>query len=64
MTEINSLGAQTALGNQATKAAMTGEVLRLVQPQPGLLAPGETAQAQVLALRQSGQEFRLLLRLV
>ncbi|MBH3384877.1 flagellar hook-length control protein FliK [Pseudomonas juntendi] len=64
MTEINSLGAQTALGNQATKAAMTGEILRLVQPQPGLLAPGETAQAQVLALRQSGQEFQLLLRLV
>ncbi|EKT4465797.1 flagellar hook-length control protein FliK [Pseudomonas putida] len=63
MTEINSLGAQTVLGQQAGKAAMTGELLRLLQPQPGLMAPGETARADVLSLRQVGQDFQLLLRL-
>jgi len=63
MTEINSLSAQSTLGLQAGKAAMTGELLRLLQPQPGLLAPGETARAEVLSLRQVGQDFQLLLRL-
>ncbi|MFJ3447906.1 flagellar hook-length control protein FliK [Pseudomonas sichuanensis] len=63
MTEINSLGAQTAPSPQATRAAMTGELLRLLQSQPELLAPGETARAEVMSLRQVGQEFQLLLRL-
>ncbi|MDR2307389.1 MAG: flagellar hook-length control protein FliK [Paucimonas sp.] len=63
MTEINSLGAQTALSPQAAKAAMTGELLRLLQPQPGLLASGETARAEVMSLRQVGQDFQMLLRL-
>ncbi|MBA1220476.1 flagellar hook-length control protein FliK [Pseudomonas fulva] len=64
MTEINSLGPQTVTGAQAIKAAMTGELLRLTQAQPGLLSPGETAQAEVVAMRQTGQEFQLVLRLL
>lgn len=64
MTEINSLGAQTAVNSQAIKAAMTGELLNLTQAQPGLLKPGETAQAEVLTLKQSGSEFQLVLRLL
>jgi hypothetical protein len=64
MTEINSLGAQTAISAQAIKAGMTGELLRLTQAQPGLLAPGETAQAEVLSMRQLGREFQLVLRLM
>lgn len=64
MTEINSLGPQTLNGAQAIKAAMTGELLRLTQAQPGLLGPGETAQAEVVAMRQTGQEFQLVLRLL
>ncbi|WP_410480841.1 flagellar hook-length control protein FliK [Pseudomonas plecoglossicida] len=64
MTEINSLGAQTAISPQAIKAGMTGELLRLAQPQPGLMAPGETAQAEVISLRQVGQDFQLVLRLM
>ncbi|MFJ4383713.1 flagellar hook-length control protein FliK [Pseudomonas sp. NPDC089408] len=64
MTEINSLGAQTAINSQAMKAGMTGELLRLIQAQPGLLAPGETAQAEVVSLRQAGQDFQLVLRLI
>ncbi|MDH1630174.1 flagellar hook-length control protein FliK [Pseudomonas mosselii] len=63
MTEINSLSTQTALSPQATRAAMTGELLRLLQAQPGLLPPGETAEAEVVTLRQIGQEFQMLLRL-
>lgn len=63
MTEINSLGAQSAIAPQAAKAAMTGELLRLLQPQPGLIAPGETAKAEVMSLRQLGVDFQLLLRL-
>ena len=30
MTEINSLGAQTAINSQAMKAGTTGELLRLI----------------------------------
>lgn len=63
MTEINSLGAQSAIAPQVAKAAMTGELLRLLQPQPGLIAPGETAKAEVMSLRQLGVDFQLLLRL-
>ena len=61
MTEINSLAAQTAVNTQAMKAGMTGELLRLTQPQPGLMAPGETAQAEVVAMRQVGSDFQLVL---
>ncbi|MDD1962448.1 flagellar hook-length control protein FliK [Pseudomonas sp. 39004] len=64
MTEINSLGAQTAISAQAIKAGMTGELLRLTQAQPGLIAPGETAQAEVVSLRQLGREFQVVLRLI
>ncbi|MFJ4457952.1 flagellar hook-length control protein FliK [Pseudomonas sp. NPDC089392] len=64
MTEINSLGAQTAISTQTIKAGMTGELLRLTQPQPGMMAPGETAQAEVVSLRQVGSDFQLVLRLM
>lgn len=60
--EINTLGAQ-APANPQLRPAMAGELLRLLQPQPGLLAPGETASAEVLSLRQVGQDLQLLLRL-
>ncbi|AUY36388.1 flagellar hook-length control protein FliK [Pseudomonas soli] len=63
MTEINSLSTQTAVSAQATRAAMSGELLRLLQAQPGLLPPGEVAEAEVVTLRQIGQEFQMLLRL-
>ncbi|PAV68065.1 hypothetical protein WR25_21541 [Diploscapter pachys] len=42
---------------------MSGELLRLLQAQPGLLPPGEVAEAEVVTLRQIGQEFQMLLRL-
>ncbi|MDI9779779.1 flagellar hook-length control protein FliK [Pseudomonas putida] len=64
MTEINSLGAQTAINPQAIKAQLTGELLNLTQAQPGLLKPGETAQAEVLTMRQSGSTFQLVLQVI
>lgn len=60
--DINSLGPQASATPQARSAAMTGELLRLIQAQPGLLAPGETARAEVLSLRQVGQSFQMLLQ--
>lgn len=60
--EINNLGAQPPVTPQP-RPVMTGELLRLLQPQQALLAPGETAKAEVLALRQVGQDFQLLLKL-
>jgi len=60
--EINNLGAQIPANTQQ-RSAMTGELLRLLQPQHALLEPGETAKAEVLALRQLGQDFQLLLKL-
>lgn len=41
---------------------MTGELLRLLQPQP-VVANGETARAEVMSLRQVGQDFQMMLRL-
>ncbi|MFJ4348158.1 flagellar hook-length control protein FliK [Pseudomonas sp. NPDC089401] len=64
MTEINSLGAQTALNPQAIKAQLTAALLDLTQAQPGLLKPGETAQAQVLTLRQTGSTFQMVLQVL
>lgn len=64
MTEINSLSAQTAFNSQVLKAQLSGQLLQLTQDQPGLLKPGETAQAQVLGLRQTGSTFQLLLQVV
>jgi hypothetical protein len=60
--EINNLAAQIP-ANPQLRSAMTGELLRLLQPQQALLAPGETAKAEVLALRQVGQDFQILLKL-
>ena len=40
-----------------------GEVLKLLQPVEGLIRPGQSAQAEVLALKQNGLAFQLLLKL-
>ncbi|MCE6983685.1 flagellar hook-length control protein FliK, partial [Pseudomonas frederiksbergensis] len=60
--EINNLAALIP-ANPPLRAAMTAELLRLLQPQQALLAPGETAKAEVLTLRQVGQDFQMLLKL-
>ena len=40
-----------------------GEVLKLLQPAEGLIRPGQSAQAEVLALKQNDLTFQLLLKL-
>ncbi|RAU41594.1 MULTISPECIES: flagellar hook-length control protein FliK [unclassified Pseudomonas] len=40
-----------------------GEVLKLVEPREGLLSAGQVANAEVVSLRQLGQDFQLLLKL-
>lgn len=44
-------------------APPVGELLKLLEPQTGLIDPGKTADAQVLALKQGGDTFQLLLKL-
>ncbi|AZF41836.1 Molecular chaperone [Pseudomonas sp. R1-43-08] len=40
-----------------------GELLKLLEPQTGLIAPGKTVNAEVIALKQGGEAFQLLLKL-
>lgn len=40
-----------------------GEVLKLMEPREGLLASGQVASAEVVSLKQLGQDFQLLLKL-
>src|SRR5690349_16471363 len=42
--------------------AVTGELLKLLAPAEGLIGPGQTAQAEVLSLKQADQTFQLLLK--
>lgn len=46
-----------------TPAPATGELLKLLEPQVGLIDPGKTVNAEVLALKQGGDAFQLLLKL-
>lgn len=46
-----------------TRAPMvSGELLKLLTPAAGLIATGQTAQAEVLSLKQADQTFQLLLK--
>ncbi|MCJ8204229.1 flagellar hook-length control protein FliK [Pseudomonas sp. RGM2987] len=41
---------------------ISGELLKLLAPTEGLIGPGQTAQAEVLSLKQADQTFQLLLK--
>ncbi|MFJ2362794.1 flagellar hook-length control protein FliK [Pseudomonas sp. NPDC087697] len=41
---------------------VSGELLKLQTPMDGLIAPGQSASAQVLSLKQNDQTFQLLLK--
>jgi len=47
----------------AGPAPAAGELLKLLEPQTGLIDPGKTVNAEVLALKQGGDAFQLLLKL-
>jgi hypothetical protein len=49
--------------NLRPNAAATDLALKLLQPLEGLLAAGESAKAEVIALKEQAQSFQLLLKL-
>ena len=49
--------------NGVRQGLVGGEVLKLLQPAEGLIRPGQSAQAEVLALKQNDLTFQLLLKL-
>ncbi|MBD1586697.1 flagellar hook-length control protein FliK [Pseudomonas typographi] len=66
-SEINPVAASAALATAQRNAANVGEVLKLLQPIGESLQPGQTATAEVLAVKQvlaqNVQSFQLLLAL-
>ena len=64
MSEISSPRplppAVPVIRNTATAADMA---VRLLQPLEGMLAAGESAKAEVVAIREQAQSFQLLLKL-
>jgi len=61
--EINLPTLPPTLPAGPTPAPATGELLKLLEPQIGLIDPGKTVNAEVLALKQGGDAFQLLLKL-
>ncbi|UVJ45466.1 flagellar hook-length control protein FliK [Pseudomonas sp. LS1212] len=61
--EINSLAPVAATPGTPRPAVPGGEILKLMQSLDGLLPTGETAKAEVLSLKQTAQDFQLLLKL-
>ncbi|MFJ3485885.1 flagellar hook-length control protein FliK [Pseudomonas sp. NPDC090202] len=57
---LSPVAAATALLRAGVPA---GEVLKLMEPRAGLLNQGQVANAEVVSLKQLGQDFQLLLRL-
>lgn len=61
--EINSLPAPLPASSTARPAPGGAELVKLTQSIDSLLAIGDSAKAQVISLKQAGQDFQLLLRL-
>ena len=57
---LSPVAAATALLRAGVPA---GEVLKLIEPREGLLNSGQVANAEVVSLKQLGQDFQLLLKL-
>jgi hypothetical protein len=60
ISNLSPVAAATALLRAGVPPA---EVLKLLDPREGLLSPGQTASAEVVSLKQTGQDFQLLLKL-
>ncbi|UTW07336.1 flagellar hook-length control protein FliK [Pseudomonas benzenivorans] len=64
MSEIGSARPVSALPPSGRPGAAASDLaLKLLQPLQGLLASGETAQAEVIALKEAAQSFQVLLKL-
>ncbi|TLX64745.1 flagellar hook-length control protein FliK [Stutzerimonas nosocomialis] len=62
MTEIKAAQPLPAAPPRSAAAA-ADLALKLLQPMQGLLAAGESAEAEVVSVKESGQAFQLILRL-
>lgn len=63
MTEIKSTQAIAPSGPPRPATTSTEMVLKLLQPMQGLLAAGESADAEVVSIKEALQTFQLTLRL-
>jgi len=63
MTEIKSTQAIPASGPSRPAVAPADLALKLLQPMQGLLAAGESAEAEVISIKEALQSFQLTLRL-
>jgi hypothetical protein len=61
--EMNILPLPPTAAANPRGPAVSGELLQLLTPREGLINPGQTAQAEVLSLKQADQAFQLLLKL-
>ncbi|MBA1291102.1 flagellar hook-length control protein FliK [Pseudomonas japonica] len=61
--EISAVAAAANLAATSRSAAISGELLKLLQSVDGLLEPGQTAKAEVLSIKQLPGDFQLLLKL-
>ncbi|HCJ28910.1 MAG TPA: flagellar hook-length control protein FliK [Pseudomonas sp.] len=63
MTEIKSTQAIPASGPSRPTATSADMALKLLQPMQGLLVAGESAEAEVISIKEALQTFQLTLRL-
>ncbi|UZJ62114.1 flagellar hook-length control protein FliK [Pseudomonas sp. KU26590] len=61
--DIPNLSPVTAATALLRAGVPAGEVLKLMEPREGLLTSGQVASAEVVSLKQLGQDFQLLLKL-
>lgn len=60
--EMNILPLPPATPANTRPLVMSGELLKLLTPVEGLIGAGQSAQAEVLSLKQADQTFQLLLK--
>ncbi|MNI25837.1 Flagellar hook-length control protein FliK [compost metagenome] len=60
--EMNILPLPQALPATSRPQVLSGELLKLLTPVEGLISAGQTAQAEVLSLKQADQTFQMLLK--
>jgi hypothetical protein len=63
MTEIKSTQAIPASGPSRPISTAADMALKLLQPMQGLLAAGESAEAEIISIREALQTFQMTLRL-
>ena len=60
--EMNILPLPQTLPATSRPQVLSGELLKLLTPVEGLISVGQTAQAEVLSLKQADQTFQMLLK--